>query len=156
MSDKSGSAMWTGRGHAGKGLVSTQSGALMDHPYGFEARFGDDHRGSSPEELLAAAHASSFAMAFSSACDKAGWTTDAADSRALVRLSVQGDGHVIDGIVLKLNATVPGLDQAGFQELAAVAQRNCPLCKALAGAVPVTVQATLDRPVSGRPETAAA
>lgn len=143
MNEKSASVLWTGAGKQGLGEVSTESGALMDYPYGFASRFGDDRRGTNPEEILGAAHAACFTMAFSFACEKAGFATTTADTQARVRLSAQGEGFVIDRIALRLNATVPGLDEARFQEIAATAKRDCPLSKALAGVPEISLVATL-------------
>ena len=144
MTDKRASVLWTGSGKAGKGLISTESGALMDYPYGVGSRFGDDHRGTNPEELLGAAHAACFTMAFSFACEKAGWATTAVDTRAHVRLIAQGQGFVIDRIALTMNATVPGLDESQFHRLADIAQRDCPLSKALSSVGDITLEATLN------------
>lgn len=145
MSEKSASVMWTGAGRQGLGKVGTESGALMDYPYGFASRFGDDRRGTNPEEILGAAHAACSAMAFSFACDKAGFATTKADTQAHVRLSAQGEGFVIDRIALRLNAVVPGLDEARFQEIAASAKRDCPLSKALASVPEISLLATLQQ-----------
>jgi osmotically inducible protein OsmC len=82
-------------------------------------------------------------MAFSFACDKAGFATSDVDTKASVRLSKQGEGLVIDRIALTLQATVPGIDDAKFQEIAAAAKRDCPLSKALASVAEITLQATL-------------
>ncbi len=65
MTEKAASILWDGAGKDGVGKISTQSGALMDYPYGFASRFGDNRRGTNPEELLGAAHAACFTMAFS-------------------------------------------------------------------------------------------
>lgn len=144
MTEKSASVLWTGAGKQGLGKVSTESGALMDYPYGFASRFTDERRGTNPEEILGAAHAACFTMAFSFACDKAGFATETADTQAQVRLSAQGDGFVIDRIALRLHASVPGLDEARFQEIAAAAKRDCPLSKALASVPEISLVATLD------------
>ena len=84
-------------------------------------------------------------MAFSLACDKAGFATTKADTQAHVRLSAQGEGLVIDRIALRLNAVVPGLDEAQFQEIAASAKRDCPLSKALASVPEISLVATLEQ-----------
>jgi osmotically inducible protein OsmC len=144
MNEKSASVLWTGAGKSGQGKVSTESGALMDYPYGFASRFGEDRRGTNPEEILAAAHAACFTMAFSFACEKAGFSTSTADTQAHVRLVAKGEGFVIDRIALQLRATVPGLEGARFQEIAAAAKRDCPLSKALAGVAEITLVALLD------------
>lgn len=147
MTEKSASVLWTGAGKKGLGKISTESGALLDYPYGFASRFGDDRRGTNPEEILGAAHAACFTMAFSFACDKAGFATTKIDTQAHVQLSAQGEGFVIDRIALRLNATVPGLEEARFQQIAAAAKRDCPLSKALASVAQISLVATLD-PVS--------
>ncbi len=141
--ERKASVHWEGRGKAGKGAVSTDTGALSNYPYGFASRFEGDRRGTNPEEILGAAHASCFAMAFSFTCDKAGFETRALDVKANVRLVPQGDGFLIDRIALTLDAVVPGIDEAKFQELADSAKRFCPLSKALASVPEITLVATL-------------
>ena len=143
MHDKSASIHWKGRGKEGHGEISTKTGAFTSYPYGFASRFGDDRRGTNPEEILAAAHAACFTMAFSFACDAAGFATELVDTQASVRLSPDGDGFVIDRIALVLKATVPGLTEARFQEIAQTAKVQCPLSKALASVPEITLQATL-------------
>jgi osmotically inducible protein OsmC len=143
MNEKSASVHWEGRGKAGVGKISTDTGSLKAYPYGFASRFEDDRTGSNPEELLAAAHAACFTMAFSFACDKAGVATESVDTRASVRLAKQGEGFVIDRIALVLEARVPGLEEARFQEIAGAAKRDCPLSKALASVREITLTATL-------------
>lgn len=134
---------WEGQGKRGQGRIRTETGALKDHPYGFGSRFEDDRRGTNPEEILGAAHAACFTMAFSFACDKAGFATASVDTQASVRLAKEGAGFVIDRIALTLEAQVPGIDEAKFQELAEAAKRDCPLSKALASVPAITLQATL-------------
>jgi osmotically inducible protein OsmC len=143
MTEKTASVHWEGQGKKGEGQVSTETGALKNYPYGFLSRFQDDRRGTNPEEILGAAHAACFTMAFSFACDKAGLATTNVDTKASVRLSKLGEGFVIDRIALTMQATVPGIDDAKFQEIAAAAKRDCPLSKALASVPEITLQATL-------------
>jgi len=143
MSEKTASIHWEGRGKLGKGSVSTETGALSNYPYGFASRFGDDRTGTNPEEILGAAHAACFTMAFSFACDKAGLATENIDTTASVRLSKHGDGLIIDRIALTMTASVPGIDEQAFQEIAASAKRDCPLSKALASIPEITLVATL-------------
>jgi len=144
MVEKSASVHWEGPGKKGQGQISTETGALHLYPYGFASRFEDDRRGTNPEEILAAAHAACFSMAFSFACDKAGFATTTLDTQARVRLTPQGEGFVIDRITLTLKASVPGMDEATFQEIASAAKRDCPLSKALASVSEISLQATLD------------
>jgi len=143
VTEKTATVHWEGQGKKGLGTISTETGALKNYPYGFASRFGDDRRGTNPEEILGAAHAACFTMAFSFACDKAGLATTDVDTKASVRLSKQGEGFVIDHIALSLQATVPGIDEAKFQEIAAAAKRDCPLSKALASVAEITLKATL-------------
>jgi osmotically inducible protein OsmC len=82
-------------------------------------------------------------MAFAFACERAGIATEAIDTSAKVRLVKQGDGFVIDRIALTLDAKVPGIDNAKFQELAQGAKQGCPLSKALASVPEITLVATL-------------
>ena len=142
MSEKQGSVHWEGRGKAGVGRISTETGAIKDHPYGFASRFEDDRRGTNPEELLGAAHAACFTMAFSFACDKAGFATASVDTTAAVRLVAHDGGFLIDRIALTLDADVPGIDEATFQKLAAEAKAGCPLSKALASVPEISLVAT--------------
>ena len=144
MSEKSASVHWEGAGKTGQGQISTETGALNKAPYGFASRFEDDRRGTNPEEILGAAHAACFTMAFSFACDKAGLATTRIETTASVRLSKQGEGFEIDRIALTMEATVPGISEAKFQEIAAAAKRDCPLSKALASVPEITLVATLN------------
>jgi lipoyl-dependent peroxiredoxin len=143
MSDKTASVHWEGQGKKGVGKISTETQALKAYPYGFASRFEDDKRGTNPEELLAAAHAACFTMAFSFACDAAGFNTAAVDTTAGVRLVKKGEGFMIDHIALRLEASVPGIDEATFQKIAAKAKAECPLSKALAAVPEVTLTAVL-------------
>ncbi len=143
MPDKKAMVHWEGQGKKGVGKISTETDALKSYPYGFGSRFEDDRSGTNPEELLAAAHAACFTMAFSFACDAAGFATTAVDTQASVRLVKQGEGFAIDHIALRLEASVPNIDEATFQKIAAGAKKDCPLSKALASVPEVSLTATL-------------
>lgn len=143
MPEKKASVHWEGAGKAGQGQISTETSSLDKYPYGFASRFGEDRKGTNPEEILGAAHAACFTMAFSFAADKQGFKTESVDTTASVRLAQDGDGFVIDRIALTLQAKVPGLDEEAFQKLAADAKANCPLSKALAAVPEITLTATL-------------
>lgn len=143
MTDKTATVHWEGQGKKGVGRISTQTEALKSYPYGFASRFEDDRRGTNPEELLAAAHAACFTMAFSFACDAAGFATAAIDTQAAVRLVRKGGGFQIDRVSLRLEANVPGIDEAAFQKLAAGAKQDCPLSKALASVPEIALTAVL-------------
>lgn len=144
MSEKKANVQWQGAGKDGSGRISTETQALQAYPYGFGSRFGDDRSGTNPEELLGAAHAACFAMAFSFGCKEAGYDTKTVKTQAKVRLSKDGDGFVIDRIELTLHADVKGLDAKRFQELAEDAKNNCPLSKALASVPEISLKAELE------------
>lgn len=127
---KSGSAKYEGLGKAGVGHVSTGSGALDNQPYGFKTRF-EDGAGTNPEELIAAAHASCFTMALSFALDRAGFADGTLETRARVTLDKDGDGFRVTRSDLTLDASVPGLERARFDAIAADAKANCPISKLL-------------------------
>ncbi len=128
--NRGGSASWTGGLKDGKGTISTQSGALESYPYGFATRF-EGVPGSNPEELIAAAHASCFTMALSLILGEAGLTAEKMDTNAVVTLEKLEDGFAVTASRLTLKATIPGADDATFQELAAKAKANCPISKLL-------------------------
>ena len=143
MADKIATVHWEGRGKKGVGRISTETAALQAYPYGFASRFEDDRKGTNPEELLSAAHAACFTMAFSFACDSAGFDTKSVDTKAAVRLVMKGGGFSIEHIALTLEASVPGIDEATFQKIAAKAKADCPLSKALASVPEITLTAVL-------------
>ena len=143
MPEKRASVHWEGAGKTGKGAISTETGALKDFPYGFGSRFGDDRKGTNPEEILGAAHAGCFTMAFAFALEGAGITATSIDTKAAVRLVQDGPGFKIDRIALEMEAVVPGIDQGKFDEIANAAKANCPLSKALASVPEITLKATL-------------
>ncbi|ROZ71229.1 OsmC family protein [Ramlibacter sp. WS9] len=143
MIEKKASIHWEGPGKTGKGQVSTETGALKDYPYGVASRFADDRKGTNPEEILGAAHAACFTMFFAVSCEKAGITVGSIDTTATVRLAKDGEGFKIDRIALTMEATVPGLDQVKFDELAESSKKNCPVSKALAAVPEITLDAKL-------------
>ena len=128
--NKFASAHWEGDIEKGKGTISTQSGALKEQPYGFNTRF-EDEPGTNPEELIGAAHAGCFSMAFSLELGNAGYTADSIDTKAKVTLDKDGDGFSITRIHLDMNAKIPGIDDAEFQKIANGAKEGCPVSKVL-------------------------
>ena len=125
-----GTAAWRGGLKDGAGSISTESGALKEHPYGFAARF-EGQRGTNPEELIAAAHAGCFTMALSLILGEAGFTAERMDTSAAVTLEKGDDGFSITSVHLTLKAKVPGTDAATFAKLADKAKANCPVSKLL-------------------------
>jgi len=137
---RSASAHYSGLGKEGKGHVSTQSGVLDRQAYGFNTRF-EDGRGTNPEELIAAAHASCFTMALSFALAGAGYTEGELDTSAKVSLDKEGEGFKVSRSALTLQAKVPGIDAEEFGRLADGAKANCPISKLLNAEV--TLERTL-------------
>ena len=124
------SVVWSGDIKSGKGEISTESGALNGYPYGFAARF-EGARGSNPEELLGAAHASCLTMAIAGELAKGGFTAERMETKAKVTLDKDGEGWAIKASHLTLEATIPGIDAATFQQIAQTAKANCPLSKVI-------------------------
>jgi len=133
-------AHWQGTGRDGSGDLTTGSGVLSAAPYGFKTRF-EDAPGTNPEELIAAAHAGCFTMALAFQLQTAGFTPESLTTEAAVSLDSKDGGFTITKSALTLNAKVPGLDQAKFDELAGVAEKNCPVSKLLNAEI--TLDATL-------------
>ena len=123
-------ATWRGTGREGNGKLSTDSGVLAETPYSFKTRF-ENEKGTNPEELIAAAHAGCFTMALAFQLQRAGYTPTELSTEAAVSLDPDGQGFRISRSVLTLRATVPGLDEAVFAQLAGDAEKNCPVSKVL-------------------------
>lgn len=133
-------AVWTGGIKDGSGTMALGSGAY-EGPYSFQSRFeaGD---GTNPEELIGAAHAGCFSMAFSGALGRAGYSPERIATSANVHLEKTDGGFAISRIDLTCEATVPGISAEDFQQQAEGAKANCPVSKALAG-VEISLTATL-------------
>lgn len=132
-------ATWRGDLMGGSGAVRVASGAFPEQALTWRARAESRDAGTSPEELIAAAHAGCFAMALSFGLAQAGHAPERLDTSARVGFQ-PGDG--ITGIHLTVQGRVPGLDAEGFQQAAEAAKAGCPVSKALA-AVPITLEASL-------------
>ena len=128
--NRSGSAVWSGGLKDGRGAISTQSGALKEHPYGFASRF-EGVAGTNPEELLGASHAGCFTMALSLILGEAGLKAERMETTAKVTLEQVAGGFSITALALSLKAKVPGTDQATFTDLANKAKAGCPVSKVL-------------------------
>ena len=129
-------AKWLGTGKEGSGTVSSQSGAFSDAQYSYKSRF-EEGTGTNPEELIAAAHAGCFSMKLSFVLGEVGFTPDSIETKCTVSL----DSGVITESHLDVKATVPGLDNNKFVELANAAKDGCPVSKALS--VNITMDAAL-------------
>ena len=140
--DRRAEVTWKGSLTEGSGTITTTtSGAIGEQPVSWAARSEDATGGkTSPEELIAAAHASCFSMALSSGLAKGGTPPDELQTSATVTFQ---PGEGITKIALTVEGTVPGLDDAGFQEAAQAAKENCPVSKALAAVPEITLDAKL-------------
>jgi osmotically inducible protein OsmC len=124
------SAQWQGTLKEGSGTLSTGSGALVEKPYSFKTRF-EGEPGTNPEELIGAAHAGCFSMAFSMILGMAGFTPTKINTTATVTLEPKDGGFAITASHLDVTAVIPGIDDATFQDLAAKAKAGCPVSKVL-------------------------
>jgi len=127
---RSAGAEWHGTGKDGKGALTTQSGVLSATPYAANTRFGDT-KGTNPEELIAAAHAGCFSMALAFALGRAGFTPTKIATSAVVTIESADAGFKITKSALKLEASVPNINQAQFKEIAEGAKAGCPVSKVL-------------------------
>ena len=124
------SAVWQGSLKEGAGTLSTGSGALVAKPYSFKTRF-EGEQGTNPEELIGAAHAGCFSMAFSMILGMAGFTPDKIETTATITLEPKDGGFAITASHLDMTAKIPGIDDATFQDLAGKAKAGCPVSKLL-------------------------
>lgn len=124
------SAVWNGSLKEGTGTLSTASGALSGKPYSFRTRF-EGEAGTNPEELIGAAHAGCFSMAFSMILGDAGFTPTKIETTATIALEARDGGFAITSSHLDVTAGIPGIDEATFQELAGKAKAGCPVSKLL-------------------------
>ena len=133
-------AEWKGNLLQGQCRMKLGTGAF-EGPFSFKSRM-EEGTGTNPEELIGAAHAGCFSMAFSATLEKAGFTPKRVHTKADVRFDKVEGGFAITGIELTTEAEAPGIDQAKFQELAEAAKKGCPVSRALAG-TNITLKATL-------------
>jgi osmotically inducible protein OsmC len=140
MPARTATARWEGGLKDGKGNMRLGGGAF-EGQYSFSSRF-EEGSGTNPEELIAAAHAGCYSMAFSAGLEKGGYNPNSVETEAKVHLSLVDGGFKISRIDLVCSADVPGIEEDAFQEAAQAAKVGCPVSQALA-AVEITVDATL-------------
>jgi lipoyl-dependent peroxiredoxin len=131
-------AVWKGNLKEGAGILTTQSAVLNQTPYSFRSRFGDGTE-TNPEELIAAAHAGCFSMALSMILEQGGFVADSIETKAVITLDVPTT--TITKVDLELTAKIPKISDAQFKEMAAAAEKNCPVSKVLKAEI--TLAATL-------------
>src|SRR5712692_2054158 len=133
--------VWEGDLGSGNGRVKVASGVFEEFPVTWAARAERQHGKTSPEELLAAAHASCYSMAFSNGLSKAGHKVERLSTSAEVEF-VPGTG--ITTITLTTVGHIHGIDAAEFQKQAEAAKEGCPISQALHGNVTLKLNARLD------------
>lgn len=140
MPKRTADAVWNGSLMEGAGHLTSATGAL-DADYNWRSR-AEDGGATSPEELIAAAHAGCFSMALAHGLSQGGHAPRQIRTRAIVSFEKAGEGFGITGVRLETSGEVPGIDEIAFKRTAEGAKANCPVSKALAS-VPITLEARL-------------
>jgi lipoyl-dependent peroxiredoxin len=135
---RSATGTWHGNLRSGNGTIDGSSGVLQGAPFTFATRF-ENAKGTNPEELIAAAHAACFSMAFANYLSEQGHTPERIETSATITL----DNAVITKMHLATRGSVPGLDAASFAQLAAEAEKVCPVSNLLRPGLSITLDATL-------------
>jgi osmotically inducible protein OsmC len=136
--ERTATGVWYGDLRGGKGLIGSTSGVLSDTPFTFATRF-ENAKGTNPEELIAAAHAACFSMAFANYLSGQGHTPDEIQTSATITL----DSGVINKMHLVTIGKVPGLDDVTFKRLAEEAEKKCPVSNLLRNGLTITLEASL-------------
>ena len=145
MADRTATASWNGTLTEGSGTVSlTSSGIVVDAPITWHARTETSDGQTSPEELLAAAHAACFAMAFSADLGRAGTPPEHLHVEAEVTFDKLEEGWTVVSSALTVIGRAPGATAESFDAVAEGTRVGCPISRALAGNVAITVEATLE------------
>lgn len=141
--ERTANAVWNGDLRSGNGQISSTSGVLDNTVYSFATRF--EHKpGTNPEELIAAAHAACFSMAFANTLSKKGHQPQEVQTSATCVLSPQQpSGFKITKMRLESRVKVDGLDDATFQQIAREAEAGCPVSNVLRGGLEIELNATL-------------
>ena len=133
------SAVWRGGLKDGKGTISSESGVLKETQYSFSTRF-ENGVGTNPEELIAAAHAGCFSMAFSAELGKAGITPESIHTTATVTLDKTDAGFTVTTSHLDVTAKIPGADKAKVLAIADGAKAGCPISRLLKATITMEVK----------------
>ncbi len=145
VAERTAQAVWTGDLMQGSGQLSTQSsGLLRETPVTWAARTEAPENKTSPEELLAAAHASCYAMAFAGALGRQGTPPEQLQVTAVAALDRVEGAMKVTTMRLSVRGRVPGMDQAAFEEAARTAEQGCPISNAIRNSVQISLEATLE------------
>ena len=136
--------VWEGNVARGNGTIEGGTGALQGLPMSLPTRVGDPEGKTSPEELVAAAHAGCFAMSLSGELTRAGTPPTRLEANSLVTVDQVGDSHQITTIDLTVVGQVPGIDEATFQEAARAAEESCTISNALRANAEIRLDARLE------------
>jgi osmotically inducible protein OsmC len=134
-------AVWKGTLKEGGGKITFEDSG-MEAAYGYVSRFGEQHAGTNPEELIAGAHASCFSMSLAYQLENADHPASNIETTVRVHLTKNKDGFSIPRVELETSVEAPGIDDQTFHQLAGTAKQKCPVSRLLAGAE-ITLQANL-------------
>ena len=145
MTERRAEAIWEGNLTEGRGQLTSGTGVLRDQRVTWAARTEEPAGMTSPEELLASAHASCYAMALSSTLAKRGTPPERLQVTAVAALDrKEGGGVKVSTMDLHVRGRVPGLDQAGFEEAAREGEQGCPISNAIRNNVDIRLRAELE------------
>lgn len=137
-----GAAVWQGDLRDGNGTIRTESGAVSEEPYRFTTRF-ENEPGTNPEELIAAAHAACYSMAFANVLAKKGYDPQRIETEAACTLTLGEGGPRITAMKLTVRGQVPGMDQETFRQMAHEGDKNCPVSNLLRSGLEISLEAQL-------------
>ena len=141
--ERTAEAVWNGDLRGGNGQFSSTSGVFNEVPYSFRTRF-ENEPGTNPEELIAAAHAACYSMAFAGALTRKGYQPQEIQTRATCVLEPQQpSGFKITTMRLETRGRVEGIDEATFKEVAKEGEQGCPVSNALRGSLQIELNASL-------------
>jgi lipoyl-dependent peroxiredoxin len=144
MADRSASIVWEGDINDGRGNVNLDSSGAGSFEVTFPRRIGDEAEGiTSPEELIAAAHASCFSMALAGQLGRAGFTPERMETNVVVTVEKTDAGLNISRVAITTRGTVPGADEDAFRQAAEGAKEGCPVSKLIKGNTEITLDAAL-------------
>lgn len=140
---RKGSAVWEGDLKQGRGRLSSESGVLQKEAYTFSTRF-ENEPGTNPEELIAAAHAACYSMAFANTLAKEGYTPQEIATEATCSLSPkEGGGFEIAKMELDVRGRVEGIDAETFEAISKKADQGCPVSNLLRPGLEIVVRPRL-------------
>jgi len=141
--ERTGEAVWRGDLKSGDGVVSTESGVIEEASYTFKTRFGGA-QGTNPEELIAAAHAACYSMAFAHTLSEEGHKPERISTKATCSLVPTSGGFAITRMHLRVRGKVPGIDEASFARIAEEADKGCPVSNLLRHGLEIQREVSLE------------